>query len=57
MSNDSSVERRAVLAVLAAAAKEAEELLASGEELTEEARSEGDRRLRLFMSVARQSAR
>lgn len=57
MSNDSSLERRAVLAVLAAAAKEAEELLASGEELTQETRGEADRRLRLFMSVVRQSAR
>jgi hypothetical protein len=57
MSNDSSLERRALLAVLAAAAKEAEELLASGEELTRETRNEADRRLRLFMDAARQAAR
>lgn len=57
MSNDSGLERRAVLAVLAATAKEAEELLASGEELTRETRDEAGRRLRLFMSVVRQSVR
>ena len=57
MSNDSSLEGRALLAVLAAAAKEAEELLAFGEELTRETRNEADRRLRLFMDAARQAAR
>jgi hypothetical protein len=57
MSNDSDLERKAVLSVLAAAAKEAEELLAIGEDLTRETRGEADRRLRRFMAAARQSAR
>ncbi len=57
MSNDSSLERKALLAVLAAAAREAEELLAFGEELTPETRNEADRRLRLFMDAAREAAR
>jgi hypothetical protein len=45
------------MAVLAAAAQEAEELLALGEELDEETRDEANRRLRLFMNAARQAAR
>jgi hypothetical protein len=57
MSNDSSLERKALLAVLAAAAREAEELLAFGEEITKDTRNEADRRLRLFMDAARQAAR
>ena len=54
MSNDASIESKALLAVLAAAAQEAEELLAVGDELTREARDEAGRRLRLFMDAARQ---
>jgi hypothetical protein len=57
MSNDASLERRALLAVLAAAAQEAEELLALREEFDEEARDEANRRLRLFMNAAWQAAR
>lgn len=47
----------ATLAVLAAAAREAEELLANEPELHEEAAAEADRRLKLFMSTARHFAR
>jgi hypothetical protein len=47
----------AVLAVLAAAAREAEELLALEKDLTPEASSEADRRLKIFMQAARQTAR
>lgn len=47
----------AVLAVLAAAAREAEELLAQSEDLTTGATDEANRRLRAFMAAARQAAR
>ncbi len=47
----------AVLAVLAAAAREAEELLNDEPELTPEAVDEANRRLKLFMRTARQLAR
>jgi hypothetical protein len=44
------------LAVLAAAAREAEELLADAEDAGDEAKAEANRRLKLFMRVARQLA-
>ena len=47
----------AVLAVLAAAAREAEELLAEEQMLDRNALDEADRRLKLFMRAARQTAR
>jgi len=47
----------AVLAVLAASAREAEELIASDEALDPAALDEANRRVRLFMSAARQTAR
>ena len=47
----------AVLAVLAAAAREAEELLNEEPELEPEAEAEANRRLQLFMRMARQLAR
>ena len=47
----------AMLAVLAAAAREAEELLNEETELTDEAIAEANRRLQLFMRTARQLAR
>ena len=48
----------ATLAVLAAAAREAEELLADrSEEIDAEAAAEADRRLKLFMRTARQLSR
>jgi hypothetical protein len=47
----------AVLAVLAAAAREAEELIAEDDTLDPEALDEANRRLKLFMKVARQTAR
>ena len=47
----------AVLAVLAAAAREAEELLNEEPELTPETVEEANRRLKLFMRTARQLAR
>jgi hypothetical protein len=50
-------EKMSVLAVLAAAAREAEELLASNEELTPAAEREADRRMKAFMKAARQAAR
>jgi hypothetical protein len=50
-------EKMAVLAVLAASAREAEELLASDEVLTRDALDEANRRLKLFMRAARQTAR
>lgn len=50
-------EQMAVLAVLAAAAREAEELLAQEKDLTPEAATEADRRLKNFMRAARQVAR
>jgi hypothetical protein len=46
----------ATLAVLAAAAREAEELLADVEEVSDEATAEANRRLQLFMRMARQLA-
>jgi hypothetical protein len=50
-------EKMAVLAVLAAAAREAEELIAEEEMLDREALDEANRRLKLFMRAARQTAR
>lgn len=50
-------EEMAVLAVLAAAAREAEELIAVEVDLDPQARAEADRRLKLFMRRARQAAR
>jgi hypothetical protein len=47
----------ATLAVLAAAAREAEELLNGGEELEPEAVEEANRRMKLFMQTARHLAR
>ena len=47
----------AVLAVLAAAAREAEELLNMEPDLEPETIAEADRRLQLFMRTARQLAR
>ncbi len=47
----------AVLAVLAAAAREAEELVAAEPDLDREASAEAKRRLQLFMRAARQLAR
>jgi hypothetical protein len=47
----------ATLAVLAAAAREAEELLSSELELEPAAIDEANRRLKLFMQAARQMAR
>ena len=47
----------AVLAVLAAAAREAEELIAEDQMLDPDALDEANRRLKLFMKVARQTAR
>lgn len=47
----------ATLAVLAAAAREAEELLAEEPDIDAEAVAEADRRLKLFMRAARQLAR
>jgi hypothetical protein len=48
----------ATLAVLAAAAREAEELLADhSEEIDADAAAEADRRLKLFMRTARQLSR
>ena len=47
----------AVLAVLAAAAREAEELIAEDETLDVAALDEANRRLKLFMRAARQTAR
>jgi hypothetical protein len=45
------------LAVLAAAAREAEELLAEDPDLDTDVVMEADRRLKLFMKLARQLAR
>jgi hypothetical protein len=50
-------EEMAVLAVLTAAAREAEELIAADEDLDGEAAGEANRRLRLFMRSTRQFAR
>lgn len=47
----------AVLAVLAASAREAEELLADEPDLDQWAIDEANRRLQVFMRAARQSAR
>lgn len=47
----------ATLAVLAASAREAEELLANEPELDAYAIDEANRRLKLFMRAARQAAR
>lgn len=48
----------ATLAVLAAAAREAEELLAdASDEIDVDAAAEADRRLKLFMRTARQLSR
>jgi hypothetical protein len=47
----------ATLAVLAAAAREAEELLSAEPDLEPEAADEANRRLQLFMRAARQLAR
>ena len=47
----------ATLAVLAASAREAEELLANEPDLDEETIEEANRRLKLFMRAARQAAR
>jgi hypothetical protein len=47
----------ATLAVLAAAAREAEELLNGQEELQDDTIAEANRRMRLFMQTARQLAR
>ena len=49
-------EDMATLAVLAASAREAEELLASEPELDAGAVEEANRRLKLFMRAARQAA-
>jgi predicted amidohydrolase len=54
---DPKNEDLAVLAVLAAAAREAEELIAVELDLDPAARTEADRRLKLFMRRARQAAR
>jgi hypothetical protein len=49
-------EKMAILAVLAAAAREAEELLALDDgEIPAESANEADRRLKLFMQAARQT--
>jgi hypothetical protein len=50
-------EKMAVLAVLAAAAREAEELIAEEQMLDRDALDEANRRLKLFMRAARQTAR
>jgi hypothetical protein len=50
-------DKMAVLAVLAAAAREAEELIAEEQMLDREALEEANRRLKLFMRAARQTAR
>lgn len=50
-------EEMAVLSVLAAAAREAEELLSSDPDLEADAIAECDRRLQRFMERARQLAR
>ena len=50
-------EQMAVLAVLGAAAREAEELIALEQDLTDAAAREADRRLKLFMRAARGVAR
>jgi hypothetical protein len=50
-------DNMATLAVLAAAAREAEELLAEVPDIEPEAAAEADRRLKLFMRTARQLAR
>ena len=50
-------EQIAKLAVLAAAAREAEELLADESLWTPAAKDEANRRLKLFMHTARQLAR
>jgi hypothetical protein len=50
-------EKMAVLAVLAAAAREAEELIAEEDLLDRDALDEANRRLKLFMRTARQTAR
>lgn len=58
--NDRSDDRRdnmATLAVLAAAAREAEELLADEQDVDPEVAAEADRRLKVFMRAARQLAR
>lgn len=47
----------ATLAVLAAAAREAEELLSVEVDLEQESIAEANRRLKLFMQTARQMAR
>lgn len=47
----------ATLAVLAASAREAEELIAHEADLDEYAIDEANRRLKLFMRAARQAAR
>jgi hypothetical protein len=49
-------EEMAVLAVLTAAAREAEELIAADEDLDREAEAEANRRLRLFTRSTRQFA-
>jgi hypothetical protein len=50
-------EKMAILAVLTAAAREAEELIADAEnEIPPESAEEADRRLKLFMLAARQMA-
>jgi hypothetical protein len=46
-----------VLAVLAAAAREAEELISAEATLPKEVRDEADRRLKQFMVAARQMTR
>jgi hypothetical protein len=50
-------DKMAVLAVLAAAAREAEELIAEEQMLDRDALDEANRRLKLFMRAARQTAR
>jgi len=50
-------EKIAALAVLAAAAREAEELIASDEALHPDTLDEANRRLKLFMRAARETAR
>ena len=50
-------EKMAVLAVLAAAAREAQELIAEEALLDRDALEEANRRLKLFMLAARQTAR
>jgi hypothetical protein len=52
-----SGDRMSVLAVLGAAAREAEELIAVEQDLTEAAAHEADRRLKLFMQAAREVSR